>query len=53
MKTTIEEYWVILNQRLQPIRYFRDEARAKAAHRRLRPETKQRTMVAQYIIEVE
>lgn len=53
MKTEIVEYWAIMNQSCKPIRFFRSEERATKAYERQRVESKKRTFVSKYVIEVE
>lgn len=50
---TIEEYHVIANLKLVPLRFFREEEKAKRAYKRQAPEVKATTQVVKYVIEVE
>lgn len=53
MSIEIVEYWAIMNRKCKPVRFFRNEERAKKGFERLRSEMKKQLFVAKYVIEVE
>lgn len=49
----IEEYYVIANAKLAPLRFFRKEDKANKAYERQAKKVRATTQVVKYVIEVE